>query len=93
LPEIENRANGEASNYLIERERFESFIKRHGRVCYESDICRFAQDVKIHPGIIVGQLHGRKALDFKFHRKMLVKVRQEIVGQAITDGWGNVPRV
>jgi len=93
LPLEEKRANAEACNYLIPVDRLDSFIMRKGRACYESDIVRAAQVFGVHPGILTGQLHGRKALDYKFQRKLLVKIRDHIIGQAITDGWNNVPNL
>ena len=93
LPDIEKRANSEACNYLIPTEKLESFIKRHGRLIYESDVVRQATARGVHPGILVGQLHWRKALDWKFQNKMKVKIRDEIVGVAITDGWGHIPKI
>lgn len=91
LPENEQIANAEACNYLFPAERLESFIARHRKLCYAPDIVRAAQARKVHPGILVGQLHGRGVLDFKFQRKFLVKVREHILGQALTDGWGHRP--
>jgi HTH-type transcriptional regulator/antitoxin HigA len=93
LPEIEKRANSEASDYLVPRERMDSFIQRHGRIISAADITRAAQARGVHPGIFAGQLQGRGALDFKCHWKLRVKIRSEIVGEALTDGWGNVPRI
>jgi HTH-type transcriptional regulator/antitoxin HigA len=90
---IEKRANDEASEYLIPKERLDSFIQRHGRIISAAEITRAAQARGIHPGIFAGQLHGRRALEYTHHRKLLVKIRSEIVGAALTDGWGNIPRI
>lgn len=92
-PDIEIRANLEASEYLFPKEKRESFIRRAGRVCSESDIVRTAGARGLHPGIVVGQLQGHGSLDYRYHRKLLAKIRSEIIGQALTDGWGHIPRI
>lgn len=93
LPEIERQANGDACNWLIPSDKLQAFIIRKRRVYYEESIVQFAQARGVHPGIVVGLLHGRKELDFKFQRKHLAKVRSIIVGQALTDGWGSTPEI
>lgn len=93
LPPIEVRANSEACEYLIPQEWLTNFVRRHGRAIYESDVVQAAQGRGVHPGILVGQLHWRKALDWKFQRKLLVKIRHELLGVALTDGWGHMPKL
>lgn len=91
-PEIEGRANSEAANYLIPKERLDSFIRRMNKLYYQTKVVQFAQANGVHPGIAVGQLHGRGELKYFQLRKLLAKVREYVVGQAITDGWGNTPQ-
>lgn len=90
-PAIEDRANDEAADYLIPREKLQSFIRRMNKLYYQAKVVQFAQANGVHPGIAVGQLQRRKELDYSQLRKLLAKVREHVVGQAITDGWGNVP--
>jgi HTH-type transcriptional regulator/antitoxin HigA len=87
LPEMEKRANSEASNYLLPSEKLESFIARVHPHYYQTKIVQFAQSKKIHPGIVVGQLHHRDKLKQFQLRKLLVKVKDHIAGSAIMDGW------
>ncbi len=47
----------------------------------------FAARLKIHPGIVVGQLQNRKQINYSHSREMLEKVRDVIVDAALTDGW------
>ena len=88
--ETENRANEEAASMLIPAETLRSFIQRT-RPFYSSDkIIQFANRIKIHPGIIAGQLQFRKEIEWAAHRRMLVKVRKIAVSSTLTDGWGVV---
>jgi HTH-type transcriptional regulator/antitoxin HigA len=89
LPEIELIANTEAANYLIPKDKIESFIRRMKPLYYQDRVVQFAQARGIHPAIVVGQLHKRGELDPRQLRKLLVPIREFIVGQALTDGWGS----
>ena len=91
--EIEARANREAANALVPSEKLESFIARHTPLFYQAKVVQFANARGVHPGIVVGQLHHRKALDYRHLTKLLVDVRQYISGAALTDGWGDCPIV
>jgi hypothetical protein len=56
-------------------------------------INRFANRLVIHPGIIVGQLQNRGEIRFQAIRDTLVKVRQNVVSEALTDGWRHFVKV
>jgi HTH-type transcriptional regulator/antitoxin HigA len=51
----------------------------------------FAARVKVHPGIVVGQLQHRGEISFAHSREMLTKVRHIITASTLTDGWGFMP--
>lgn len=85
--EAEKLANEAAAASLIPPIELESFIRRIGPMYPKERIIQFANKLKIHPGIIVGQLQHKKELGFGNHREQLVKVRDVIVGTALTDGW------
>lgn len=90
LSEVENRANTEAAEMLIPRDKLQSFILRT-RPFYSSErLIQFAHLIKIHPGIIAGQLQFKKEIDWSHHRKMLVKVKDLLISGALTDGWGTI---
>ena len=89
LPEMEVIANSEAANYLIPRDKLDSFIRRMKPLYYQQRVIQFAQSLGVHPGIVVGQLHKRRELKPSQLRKLLVPVRCFLIGQTITDGWGN----
>ena len=88
LTDIEARANKEAAEMLIPRDRLLSFIQRTRPFYYAEKIIQFAHMLKIHPGIIAGQLQHRGEIDWAANRHMLVKVRDIIISGALTDGWG-----
>jgi HTH-type transcriptional regulator / antitoxin HigA len=85
----EQRANEEAAGSLVPQEEMESFIRRVGPLYERKRIIQFANRLKIHPGIIVGQLQHRKELSYALLREFLVKVRDQVVATALTDGWGH----
>lgn len=88
-PESERLADEEAAHLLVPREQLESFIVRVGPMYSKTRIIQFANRVKMHPGIVVGQLQHRGELGYSTNREMLVKIRQVVTSVAVTDGWGN----
>jgi HTH-type transcriptional regulator / antitoxin HigA len=94
LPEIEKIANREAANYLVPADDLQSFVDRAGGYFYQPRVVQFAQAHRVHPGIAVGQLHHHpNGLEPKQLRKLLVSIREHVIGQAVTDGWGNTPNL
>ena len=87
IDDIELRANDEAATMLIPRDKLDSFIRRVGPRYSSDRIVQFAHTIKIHPGIIVGQLHHRGEAKHDAHRPLLAKVRERVLSTAITDGW------
>lgn len=86
--EAERRANEVAAGTLIAPEEMESFIRRVGPLYSKERVIQFSHKMKIHPGIVVGQLQNRKEIGYASLRDQLVKVRELIVNTAMTDGWG-----
>jgi len=88
--DIEARANREGAEYLVPRDRIRSFINRNKPYFYQRRVVQFAQLHGVHPGIVVGQLqHQPDGLEQNQLRKLLVGIREHVIGQAVTDGWGN----
>ena len=85
--EAEKRANKQAANSLLPSDEFDSFVRRVGPFYPKERIIQFANKVKIHPGIIVGQLQKREEIGYGSLREMLVKVRDVVIATALTDGW------
>jgi HTH-type transcriptional regulator/antitoxin HigA len=84
----EQRANIEASGYLISKSELESFIGRVAALFSKERIIQFAHATRIHPGIIVGQLQHRGELHPGSNKDLISKVREVITETALTDGWG-----
>ena len=91
--DIEQRANREASEWLVPPSLLESFMVRTRPRYSKRRIIQFANLHKIHPGIIVGQLQFREEIEWRHNREMLVSVRDILTESALTDGWGHVPQV
>lgn len=89
LSAVEKRANAEAAEMLIPEEKIRSFIVRTRPFYSTERLIQFANLIKIHPGIIAGQLQHRKEIEWSHHRKMLVKVKDILISVALTDGFGN----
>lgn len=89
LPDCEKRANDEARQLLVPLEKMQSFIARHKPLYYREKVVQFAKARGVHPGIVVGQLQWRDELEWSQLRKLLVSVREHVIGTALTDGWGD----
>lgn len=92
LSPIEERANRDGAGMLIDPAELESFARRSAPIFGKVQIIQFANRVKTHPGIVVGQLHFRKAMPYNSGRAMLIKVRDFLCTRALTDGFDfNLP--
>lgn len=88
-PTFEVKADNEAAETIIPTAVFNDFVLRVAPLYSEQRIVGFAARIGVHPGIVVGQLHNRKHVPFSHYRKLLVKAREHIIGNALTDGWGH----
>jgi HTH-type transcriptional regulator/antitoxin HigA len=89
IPQEEVRANTAAGNFCIPPEEMYSFFHRKNPYFSRRDVVAFARRIKVHPGLIVGQLHYRTQR-YSILRDMLVKTRPYITTSALVDGWGEV---
>ncbi|QDT94287.1 helix-turn-helix domain-containing protein [Gimesia algae] len=89
LDQIELRADREAASTLIPSEVLDDFVSRTSPLYSRVKINQFANRIRIHPGIIVGQLQHRGELSYSTHRPLLVKVRDIVTSECMTDGWGH----
>ncbi len=92
IPKDESEANTAAEEFCVPRARLESFIARKAPFFAERDILGFANTLKIHPGLVAGQLQ-HKTLRFDRFRNHLVKIRSAVAPSAMVDGWGDVAPV
>lgn len=88
--DLERVADEEASSLLVDQGELQSFIHRVGPLYSRQRIIQFAHRIRIHPGIIVGQLQRKKELSYKSLRDLLVKIRDVVTEVALTDGWGRM---
>jgi HTH-type transcriptional regulator / antitoxin HigA len=88
MAEAEQRANIEASGYLVPKSEMDSFIGRVAPLFSKERIIQFAHATKIHPGIVVGQLKHRGEIHPAANKDLVPKVRELITETALTDGWG-----
>jgi HTH-type transcriptional regulator / antitoxin HigA len=88
----ERIANEAAAEFCVPQAKLDAFIARKAPVFAERDILGFSQTLKIHPGIVSGQLQHRTSRYDRF-RNHLVKIRSVIVPGATVDGWGDIAPV
>ena len=86
VDKTEQIVDEEAANALIPKETLDSFILRVSPFFSKTKIIQFALRNRIHPGIVVGQLHHRTK-NYTANREMLVKVRSLVADESVTDGW------
>ena len=94
LPEEEMRANLAASQFCADQDALDSFVIRKYPYMAERDTLGLARRLQRHPGIIVGQLQFKMAVQYKVNKynwlaKHKVKIRQFLKGAATMDGWAD----
>jgi HTH-type transcriptional regulator/antitoxin HigA len=85
---MEQRADAESSSLFIPPEELDSFIRRVGPLYSKEKINQFANRIKMHPSIIIGQLKHRREIAPSAYNKSPIPIREAIIKHAITDGWG-----
>jgi len=80
-------ANTAAANFCVPAERLESFVKRKHPLYSKRDVLQLAYDLRVHPGIVAGQLR-RRLKRYELFAPMLAKIREIVVESALTDGYG-----
>lgn len=86
----ENLADAGAEEFLIPKDEFQRFVARVHPLFTPMQIQGFSKRIGVHPGIVVGRLQYEGFIDYKQHRKMLVKVRDKATSTSVYDGWGMV---
>jgi HTH-type transcriptional regulator / antitoxin HigA len=92
VAEEERIANEAAQEFCVPQAMLDAFIERKAPFFSERDLVGFARVLKVHPGIVAGQLQRRTGRYDRF-REHLAKVRTIIFPNAIKDGWGDVAPV
>lgn len=88
----ERIANAAAQEFCVPVESLKAFVDRKAPFFSERDLIGFARLLKVHPGIVAGQLQYKTGRYDRF-RDHLAKVRALITPNAIKDGWGDVAPV
>jgi len=90
----EKAADKFAVDFLVPQDELNDFVHRTRPMYSKQKILNFANRIKVHPGIVVGQLHhlGKEkgGVDYSRSREMLVKVRHIIARSSTTDGYGQI---
>ncbi len=92
LSDDEAVANQAAAEFCVSQKELTGFMARVGPFVAEDRVVLFAQRLKIHPGLVAGQLQ-RRLRRYDLFRKHQVKVRPFVIAAALTDGWGVVHTV
>jgi HTH-type transcriptional regulator / antitoxin HigA len=88
-PEIERQVDVLAAETLIPAGEIDNFVARTTPLYSKKKIVGFANRIRVHPGIVVGQLQHRGEIGWTHSREMLARIREFVIGATITDGWGN----
>lgn len=89
LEEQERIANEAAREFCVPKRDMDAFIARKAPYFSERDLIGFAKTLKIHPGLVAGQLQFRTG-KFTHFRNHLAPVREFIMPSAEVDGWGSI---
>jgi HTH-type transcriptional regulator/antitoxin HigA len=92
VSEEERIANSAASEFCVPKKTMDSFIARKAPVFAERDLLGVAATLRVHPGLVAGQLRHR--IDrYDLFTRHLVKIRSIVSPSAVVDGWGDVASV
>ena len=89
LSDEEKIANAAAAEFCVPQKDLENFINRVSPLLARNKVLAFAQKHKIHPGLVVGQIQ-RHLKRYDLFRPMLIPVKNIIISEAMTDGFGYV---
>ena len=92
INEEEKVANIAAAEFCVPQKTMDSFIARKSPVFAERDILGVAATLRIHPGLIAGQLRYRTGRYDRFTNH-LVKIRSIVAPSAVVDGWGDIAQI
>lgn len=89
LPPMEEAANYAAADFCVPRNLLDDFVARKGPLFSRQAVLLFARSLKVHPGLVVGQLQ-RRIGRYDLFRPLLIPIREIITSVSITDGYGHV---
>lgn len=85
----EREANEAAAEFCVPQDALRRFIARKDPFFAERDILGFARTIRVHPGLVAGQLQHKTGRYDRF-RQHHVKARAHVAPSAVVDGWGDV---
>lgn len=88
----ERAANEAAADFCVPQKALRQFVARKDPIFTERDIVAFSRMLRVHPGLVAGQLQHITARYERF-RNHLTKVRGIVLPNVIHDGWGDQPPV
>jgi HTH-type transcriptional regulator/antitoxin HigA len=89
VSEAERVANSAASDFCVPRTEMESFIARNSPFFSERDVLAFADQIGVHPALVVGQVRNHLQR-WDYLSRHLAKIRSFVSASAVVDGWGQV---
>jgi len=89
VAEEERIANRAASDFCVPQAQMDAFIARKEPLFSERDLRGFARILRVHPGIVAGQLRHRTGR-YQIFRSHLAKIRANVTSSAMVDGWGTI---
>ena len=89
IPEEERLANAAAAEFCVPSLLMDKFYLSKNPFFSERDVLAFAKMLKVHPGLVAGQLRYKTGR-YNIFSAHLVKVRQTILETALVDGWGEI---
>jgi HTH-type transcriptional regulator/antitoxin HigA len=89
VAEEERVANEAAADFCVPKRMMDAFIARKAPFFAERDILGFAKTIRVHPGLVAGQLRRRTGRYDRFGSH-LVKIRSIVAPDTTVDGWGDV---
>lgn len=78
LSRAERKANAAAAEFCVPQIAFERFVRRVGTHYSRQEVLEFASSLKVHPGLVVGQLQRRLGR-YDLFRPMLVPITSTVV--------------
>jgi HTH-type transcriptional regulator / antitoxin HigA len=88
----ERVANIAAAEFCVPKKTMDSFIARKSPYFAERDLLGIAATLKVHPGLVAGQLRHRTGRHDIFGSH-LAKIRSLVAPSAVVDGWGDIAPV
>jgi HTH-type transcriptional regulator / antitoxin HigA len=92
VAEEERIANAAAADFCVPAKLMRDFVARKAPFFAQQDVLGFAAILKVHPGLVAGQLRHITAR-YNLFSEHLVKIRSVVTPNAVIDGWGDVAPV